>query len=129
MRRRNLTKNQALAILCPEGGRHVGDNNLTFGGRTNYVRISLSTNGYCGHYELLKLKHIKADETVDVWTINITAERHIPQPHPRPDIQKGGHYWTGGFSENDFYCWEPVGVAERVAEILEFTGVLEPATV
>lgn len=117
-----MTKNEALTAILPKGGRHLGDNNMTYGSRADYVRVSLATNGYSGQYELLKLKHIKADETVDTWTINITEDRHIPNPHPRPDIDKGGYYWS---HDSRFYCWKPVGVAERVREVLEFTGVVE----
>ena len=121
--RKSITKNQALARVCPgSGGRHLGDNNMTYGNRADYVRVSLSTNGTSGHYELVKVIHIKDDREVDRWTINMTEAQHIPTPHPRPDIDKGGYYWS---HDGRFYCWEPVGVVRRVQEILEFTGVVE----
>lgn len=124
--RQAITKNQALNKVCPaKGGEHLGDNNMTYGTREDYVRVSLATNGTSGHYELLKLKHIRGGEVVDVWTIDMTEARHIPKPHPRPDIDKGGYYWS---HDGRFYCWEPAHVVGRVEQILEFTGVLALAT-
>ena len=122
-----ITKNEALDDVCPKGGTHLGDNNLTYGRRGDYVRVSFSTHGTCGEYPLLKLQHIRNDEAVDVWTINMTENRHRPGTTQmnNPDI-KGGHYWNHSRS---WYNYVPSRVAKRVQEILDFTGVLEAATV
>ena len=131
MRDDAMTKNEGLERICPAGGQHLGNNNLTYGDRSNYVRVSFSTNGYSGQYELLKLKHIRDGETIDFWSINISDNEHRPcKSAPactpvRPDIDKGGYFWYN----RGFYCWQPVGIKPLVQEILEFTGVLESATV
>lgn len=121
-----MTKNEALRRLCPKGGQHLGDNNLTYGGRSNHVRVALSTNGTSGHYELLRLTHIVDNATVQVWTINMAEKRHIPSPHPFSSLGKGGYYWSQDSSGPSFYGWIPAGTAERVVEILLFTGVVTP---
>lgn len=121
--RQAMTKNEALRRLCPPivMSENLGDNNLTFGDHHNYVRVSLATNGTSGKYELVKLIHIRGGEKVDSWTINMTEDCHIPKPHPRPSIRQGGYWWA---EDGKFYCWEPVGVTNRILVILNFTGVV-----
>lgn len=129
-----MNMNTALHRICPKPTvddqplwQFLGDNNVTYGDRHDYVRVSFDTNGTCGQYELLRIKHIRDGHVVDQWTVNISDDRFRPgRPGKhRPDITKGGYYWS---HDNRFYCWEPVHVDYMVQEILDFTGVLDRVT-
>jgi hypothetical protein len=122
-----MDMNAALYLICPHLQlddqpllRHLGDNNLTYGIRTNYVRVSFDTSHTNGRYDLLRLKHIQQGRLVDEWTIDLTSARHRPNPEYRPSVLEGGYYWS---HDSKFYCWVPVHVDWCVGEILKFTGV------
>jgi hypothetical protein len=125
--KQRITKNRALADVCPKGGRHLGDNNLTYGRRGDYVRVSLSKSFEAQTYDRLSIKHITDDETVDTWEVDLTDGRFAPTKNlwSNPALQRAGYWWG---HDGSWYGYVPINVSDEVQAILEFTEVLEPVT-